>query len=268
MRSRGMEADARGCRRYLECGQSSLRSIPSPRIGVVPALVLLKQAHSPLTRFRRIFVRCLAHDGSTFSGVGASGKPGAVHKIHGSCVKARHKTGVQCAEMSATAAKVSLPVPSSTSAEAATDAKSLQTQAPSPSWRHSGCIVASIVALSISRHLAPPAMPLAKAMSCKHREHGNFFIKRRMISFLCLDVIMVLLPLCAPFCLREKNFKSVQNLSQILIEPTVLLRPQQDGFPNVPARRASSFNENFTFILHGSDKRRFRNARDQRAARP
>ena len=38
------------------------------------------QPHGSLAHFRGKLVRRLAHDGSTFSGVGASGKPGAVHK--------------------------------------------------------------------------------------------------------------------------------------------------------------------------------------------
>jgi iron complex outermembrane receptor protein len=39
-----------------------------------------------LAHLRRILVRRLAHKGSTFSGVGASGKPGAVHVFTGAIV--------------------------------------------------------------------------------------------------------------------------------------------------------------------------------------
>lgn len=42
-------------------------------------LVIQHQPHGPLAHFRGELVRRFAHDGSTFSGVGASGKPGAVH---------------------------------------------------------------------------------------------------------------------------------------------------------------------------------------------
>ena len=41
-------------------------------------LVIQHQPHRALAHFRGKLVRRLAHDGSTFSGVGASGKPGAV----------------------------------------------------------------------------------------------------------------------------------------------------------------------------------------------
>ena len=44
-------------------------------------LVIQNQPHGSLAHFRRKFVRCLAHDGSTFAGVGASGKPGAVQEL-------------------------------------------------------------------------------------------------------------------------------------------------------------------------------------------
>jgi hypothetical protein len=37
--------------------------------------------HRALADFRRKLVRRLAHTGSTFSGVGASGKPGAVQLL-------------------------------------------------------------------------------------------------------------------------------------------------------------------------------------------
>jgi hypothetical protein len=40
--------------------------------------VIKDQPHRAGPHLRRELVRCLAHDGSTFSGVGASGKPGAV----------------------------------------------------------------------------------------------------------------------------------------------------------------------------------------------
>ena len=43
-------------------------------------LVIQNQPHGALAHLRGELVRRLAHDGSTFSGVGASGKPGAVHK--------------------------------------------------------------------------------------------------------------------------------------------------------------------------------------------
>jgi transposase len=42
-------------------------------------LMIQHQPHGSLAYFRGELVRRLAHDGSTFSGVGASGKPGAVH---------------------------------------------------------------------------------------------------------------------------------------------------------------------------------------------
>ncbi|WP_034159975.1 hypothetical protein, partial [Sphingomonas sp. ERG5] len=42
-------------------------------------LVIDHHTHRALAHFRRKLVRRLAHTGSTFSGVGASGKPGAVH---------------------------------------------------------------------------------------------------------------------------------------------------------------------------------------------
>jgi hypothetical protein len=41
-------------------------------------LVIQNQPHGTLAHFRGELVRRLAHDGSTFSGVGASGKPGTV----------------------------------------------------------------------------------------------------------------------------------------------------------------------------------------------
>jgi hypothetical protein len=41
--------------------------------------VIGNHPHRPFADLRRKFVRRLAHTGSTFSGVGASGKPGAVH---------------------------------------------------------------------------------------------------------------------------------------------------------------------------------------------
>jgi hypothetical protein len=43
------------------------------------SFVIQHQPHGTLAHFRGKPVRRLAHDGSTFSGVGASGKPGAVH---------------------------------------------------------------------------------------------------------------------------------------------------------------------------------------------
>jgi hypothetical protein len=48
-------------------------------------LVLEDQANSAAANLRRKFVRRLAHGGSTFSGVGASGKHGAVHYPRVSC---------------------------------------------------------------------------------------------------------------------------------------------------------------------------------------
>jgi hypothetical protein len=42
-------------------------------------LVIQHQPNRTLGHFRGDLVRRLAHDGPTFSGVGASGKPGAVH---------------------------------------------------------------------------------------------------------------------------------------------------------------------------------------------
>ncbi len=46
-------------------------------------LVIQHQSHGAAAYLRGELVRHLAHDGSTFSGVGASGKPGAVHpKCH------------------------------------------------------------------------------------------------------------------------------------------------------------------------------------------
>ena len=48
--------------------------------GGVIALVICHHPHHPLANFRCKLIRCLAHTGSTFSGVGASGKPGAVHR--------------------------------------------------------------------------------------------------------------------------------------------------------------------------------------------
>jgi hypothetical protein len=41
-------------------------------------LVIQNQTHSALADLRGKLVRHFAHDGSTFSGVGASGKPGTV----------------------------------------------------------------------------------------------------------------------------------------------------------------------------------------------
>src|SRR5690606_23336233 len=49
-----------------------------PARGVIP-LVIENHPYRAFADFRRELVRCLAHTGSTFSGVGASGKPGAVH---------------------------------------------------------------------------------------------------------------------------------------------------------------------------------------------
>ncbi|MBY8829930.1 hypothetical protein, partial [Hephaestia mangrovi] len=42
-------------------------------------LVIENHPHRTIADLRRKLVRRLAHTGSTFSGVGASGKPGAVH---------------------------------------------------------------------------------------------------------------------------------------------------------------------------------------------
>ncbi|MCV2446748.1 M48 family metallopeptidase [Paracoccus sp. DMF] len=42
-------------------------------------LIVQDQPHRAVTHFRRKLVRCLAHDAPPYSGVGASGKPGAVH---------------------------------------------------------------------------------------------------------------------------------------------------------------------------------------------
>ena len=46
-------------------------------------ILLVIQDHPYRTHadLRRVLVRRLAHTGSTFSGVGASGKPGAVQKL-------------------------------------------------------------------------------------------------------------------------------------------------------------------------------------------
>ena len=41
-------------------------------------LIVENHAHGALADFGRILVRCLAHDAPSYSGVGASGKPGAV----------------------------------------------------------------------------------------------------------------------------------------------------------------------------------------------
>jgi hypothetical protein len=49
----------------------------------VVALVIEHHPHRSLANFRRILVRCLACHRSTFSGDGASGKPGAVHSQSG-----------------------------------------------------------------------------------------------------------------------------------------------------------------------------------------
>jgi hypothetical protein len=46
-------------------------------------LVLEDQPHGPLAHLRGGFVRRLAHDAPSYSGVGASGKPGAVHFCYG-----------------------------------------------------------------------------------------------------------------------------------------------------------------------------------------
>lgn len=45
------------------------------------AFIVEDQPHRSVTHFGGKLVRRLAHDGSTFSGVGASGKPGAVQKV-------------------------------------------------------------------------------------------------------------------------------------------------------------------------------------------
>jgi hypothetical protein len=42
--------------------------------------VIEDQTHRAAADLRRELVARIAHDGSTFSGVGASGKPGAVHR--------------------------------------------------------------------------------------------------------------------------------------------------------------------------------------------
>src|SRR5690606_7836522 len=42
-------------------------------------LVVENQAHGAVTHFRGKLVRCFAHDAPPYSGVGASGKLGAVH---------------------------------------------------------------------------------------------------------------------------------------------------------------------------------------------
>lgn len=43
------------------------------------ALIVEDQTHGAFAHFGGKFVRCLAHDALSYSGVGASGKPGAVH---------------------------------------------------------------------------------------------------------------------------------------------------------------------------------------------
>jgi hypothetical protein len=59
---------------YLACYRHDRR--PSRRMLV---LVIQHHPHRAGTDLRRKLVRCLARHGSTFSGVGASAKPGAVH---------------------------------------------------------------------------------------------------------------------------------------------------------------------------------------------
>src|SRR5690606_34643941 len=48
----------------------------------VLTLVVENQPHRALAHFRGKRVRRLAHDAPSYSGVGASGKPGAVHLLH------------------------------------------------------------------------------------------------------------------------------------------------------------------------------------------
>src|SRR5690606_12019797 len=50
----------------------------------VLTLVVENQPHRALAHFRGKLVRRLAHDAPSYSGVGASGKPGAVHFANGS----------------------------------------------------------------------------------------------------------------------------------------------------------------------------------------
>ena len=45
-------------------------------------LIVQNQANGTLAHFWGILVRCLAHDAPSYSGVGASGKPGAVQSHH------------------------------------------------------------------------------------------------------------------------------------------------------------------------------------------
>jgi hypothetical protein len=45
-------------------------------------LVVENQPNGPFTHFWGKLVRCLAHDAPSYSGVGASGKPGAVQTPH------------------------------------------------------------------------------------------------------------------------------------------------------------------------------------------
>jgi hypothetical protein len=44
--------------------------------------VIQNHPHRPGSHLRRELIRCLARHGSTFSTVGASGKPGAVQSVH------------------------------------------------------------------------------------------------------------------------------------------------------------------------------------------
>jgi hypothetical protein len=47
--------------------------------------VVEDQPHSAFAHFRGKLVRGLAHDAPSYSRVGASGKPGAVHKVNPPC---------------------------------------------------------------------------------------------------------------------------------------------------------------------------------------
>ena len=62
-------------RRTPDLGRDRYDRCPSR---CVVAFVVQHHPHRTLTHFRRILVRCLACHRSTFSGVGASDKPGAV----------------------------------------------------------------------------------------------------------------------------------------------------------------------------------------------
>jgi len=57
------------------------RQDAADRLDPIGIALIVNHPHRSLSDFRRKLVRCLARHGSTFSGVGASDKPGAVQTI-------------------------------------------------------------------------------------------------------------------------------------------------------------------------------------------